>query len=252
MKRVTEKGIDIDYVTFLGDGEPTLYLGIGTAAKMIKDELGLRVAVLTNGSMLWRDDVFSDLLEFDYVSIKIDAVNVDLWKAINRPHASLNLFDLIESWIEFSKVFRGTLTVETMVVSGINDDVTTLRTVLEVVKRMRISRYFISTPTRPPAEPWVRPIGKEKAFELLQEATKVLGEKVSLLVYPETGSFGGSRSAIEDLLSICRTHPLRLEQAVEILAREFDDPKQVLQKLIEERKVRVVRYEGIDYIVSMD
>jgi wyosine [tRNA(Phe)-imidazoG37] synthetase (radical SAM superfamily) len=74
----------IDYITFVSDGEPTLDVNISEEISLLK-RIGIPIAVLTNSSMIWLNDVRQDLLNADYVSLKVDAVSDDLWKRINRP-----------------------------------------------------------------------------------------------------------------------------------------------------------------------
>jgi len=51
-------GPDLDVVTFAGSGEPTLHAGLGDLIGFIKTKYPrYRAALLTNGSLFWRDDV---------------------------------------------------------------------------------------------------------------------------------------------------------------------------------------------------
>ena len=99
----------MDYVTLVPDGEPTLNACIGRVIDGVKRGAGVRVAVLTNASLLWLDDVRSDLMEADYISIKLDAVDERVWRAVNRLHQALRLGDVLSGILEFSKRFRGCL-----------------------------------------------------------------------------------------------------------------------------------------------
>lgn len=69
-RRLEETG-EVDYITFVPDGEPTLDVNLGSEIELLKG-LG-RVAVITNSSLLFREDVRADLLKADLVSLKIDA-----------------------------------------------------------------------------------------------------------------------------------------------------------------------------------
>ncbi|MEM3507315.1 MAG: hypothetical protein QXT31_06660 [Candidatus Bathyarchaeia archaeon] len=57
-----------------------------------------------------------DLLNADFVSLKVDAVSQDLWKCINRPYKGLRL-DMILDGI---KLFTKTFVIETMLIDNIN------------------------------------------------------------------------------------------------------------------------------------
>jgi wyosine [tRNA(Phe)-imidazoG37] synthetase (radical SAM superfamily) len=74
-------GQPIDYATFVPDGEPTLELGLGAAIRGIR-AIGLPVAVLTSGSLLWRDDVAEELAVAELVSVKVDAVDAAAWRRV--------------------------------------------------------------------------------------------------------------------------------------------------------------------------
>jgi wyosine [tRNA(Phe)-imidazoG37] synthetase (radical SAM superfamily) len=85
----------IDYLTFVADGEPTLDINLGNEISLLK-QLGIPVAVITNSSLIWQNNTKQDLLEADFVSFKIDAVNEKLWKRINRPNKDLKLNTILE------------------------------------------------------------------------------------------------------------------------------------------------------------
>ena len=77
----------INYLTFVPDGEPTLDINLGREIELLKP-LGIKIAVISNASLMWREDVRSDLLEADWVSMKVDAVTETLWRRVNRPPRS--------------------------------------------------------------------------------------------------------------------------------------------------------------------
>jgi len=88
IKDAKDKGESIDYLTFVPDGEPTLDINLGKEIELIKS-LGIKIAVISNASLVLQEDVRDDLCKADWVSLKIDAVSGDVWRRINRPHKSL-------------------------------------------------------------------------------------------------------------------------------------------------------------------
>lgn len=79
------------------------------------------MAVITNASLLWREDVRRDLMRGDWVSLKLDAATESVWRRVNRPHRGL-VFDMVlRGILDFSASYRGVLTTETMLVGGLND-----------------------------------------------------------------------------------------------------------------------------------
>ena len=113
MDFVSRNRDSVDYVTFVPDGEPTLDACMGRIIEFVKGETGVRVAVLTNASLLWMEDVRRDLEQADIVSVKVDSVSEQVWRRINRPHPSLVLERVLDGIREFSSSYKGTLISET-------------------------------------------------------------------------------------------------------------------------------------------
>jgi len=106
----------IDFLTFVPDGEPTLDEHLGDAIELLKP-LGLPVAVITNGSLLWRPEIRERLAQADWVSVKVDAVHQDAWARINRPAPSLRLSEILEGVRRFASAFEGFLATKTMLIA---------------------------------------------------------------------------------------------------------------------------------------
>lgn len=119
LEEIHKIGIKVDYLTFVPDGEPTLDINLRKTAEKLK-KYGIKVAILTNSSLIYRDDVKEDLQNFDLVSLKIDTVKENTWRKINRPHKLLKLSDILNGILEFRNMYKGSLITETMLISGID------------------------------------------------------------------------------------------------------------------------------------
>jgi wyosine [tRNA(Phe)-imidazoG37] synthetase (radical SAM superfamily) len=80
---------NVDFITFSGSGEPTLNSKLGEMIRGVKDFTDTPVAVITNGSLLYRDDVRKDLSEADLVVPSLDAITDSTLEKINRHHKGL-------------------------------------------------------------------------------------------------------------------------------------------------------------------
>ena len=112
------KGIAADYVTFSGTGEPTLASNLGQAIEMAKSILNLPVAVLTNSSLISREDVVDALVKADVVVAKLDAHKQELFEQVNRPMADILLADIIEGIRLFRRKFTGKLCLQIMFIEA--------------------------------------------------------------------------------------------------------------------------------------
>ncbi len=240
----------IDYVTFVPNGEPTLDALLGTEIWLLKRELDVKVAVLTNSSLLWREDVRRDLLEADYVSVKIDTASPETWRRINRPHGLLELKRILKGVVEFAREYTGTLTTETMLVRGVNDSVAEIERVAQVLLEIDPEKTYVSVPVRPPAEPWVEPPSVETIRRDVEVLRETLGSaRVGLLAELEEARHGYQGSAVEGLLDILAVHPLRLDYAENILREAGLDPHAVLTELVDKKLVAIVEFRGSKFVV---
>jgi len=236
----------IDYLTFVSDGEPTLDLNLSKELSSLK-QTGLPIAVITNASLLWRDDVKEDLRKADFVSLKVDAVSEDLWRKVNRPHRDLRLNIVLEGIREFTEEFRGTVVSETMLIGNIDygDEVERIAGFLAELKKL--NKAYIAIPTRPPTEKWVKHAKEDAVNAAFQAFSKKLGaNRVEYLMGYEGNAFASTGNVEEDLLSITAVHPMR-EEAVEKLLEKADADWQVVEKLLGENKLVELEYEGNTY-----
>jgi len=233
----------IDYLTFVADGEPTLDINLGNEISLLK-QLGIPIAVITNSSLLWKNDTQQDLLEADFVSLKVDSVNEKLWKIINRPHKDLKLNTILGGISDFANEFRGTIVSETMLIDGIDygDEFEKIAEFLKHLKRL--DKAFLAIPTRPPTERWVTPAREETVNAAFQVFAEKLGaNKLEYLIGYEGNAFSFTGRVEEDLLSITSVHPMRKEAVKEFL-KKTDTGWAIIEKLLLEDKLVELDYAG--------
>ena len=236
----------IDYLTFVSDGEPTLDANLGKEISLLK-RMGIPIAVLTNASMLWLKDVRQDLLNADYVSLKVDAVKDDLWRKINRPHKNLELSAILNGIRDFAEAFKGTIVTETMLVNSVDYANEFERIARFLTDLKKLDRSYIGVPIRPPAETWVKPAREEVLNVVFQVFSEKLGaDKVEYLIGYEGNAFAFTGNVEEDLLGIMAVHPMRAE-AVEEFLRKANSCWQIIEKLLREGKIVELEFEGNRY-----
>ncbi|WP_297494871.1 radical SAM protein [Thermococcus sp.] len=234
------RGEEIDYITFVPDGEPTLDVNLGLEVELLR-ELEIPLAILTNSSLIWREDVRNDLLAFDFVSLKLDAVSESLWRRIDRPHKSLSLERILDGMLAFRDDFNGTVVTETMLINVNYGD--ELERIADFLAELKPDRAYIAIPTRPPAEKWVEPADEEiinLAYQLFSER---LGERVEYLIGYEGNAFASTGNIVDDILSITAVHPMR-EEALKELLRKNNADWSVVEGLLRESKLIRLNYRG--------
>jgi len=236
---------EIDYLTFVPDGEPTLDINLGKEISLLR-QIGIPIAALTNASLIWDRSIKDCLSKMDLVSLKVDAVNENLWRRINRPHKSLKIDEILDGIVEFSKEFRGITVTETMLIDGV-DYADELDAIADFLAEVRLNKAYIAIPTRPPAEGWVKPAKEELINKAFQTFTEKLGqEKVEYLIGYEGNAFAFTGNVEEDLLSITSVHPMR-EEAVKEFMKKAESDWSVVCKMINEGKMIELEYEKHRY-----
>jgi wyosine [tRNA(Phe)-imidazoG37] synthetase (radical SAM superfamily) len=236
---------EIDWVTFVGSGEPLLHDRMGWLIRQVKDITHLPVAVITNGSLLYLEEVRQELAAADAVLPSLDAGTADLYRQINRPHPDITFERLVEGMAAFREEYRGKLWVEVMLVSDLNDTAQALWDIARVLQRIEPDAVHINLPDRPPAETWVQPASEEN----LMQAMAILGN-VAEVVHPAEGTFdlGGYDDPVDAILSIITRHPMREDQLERSLSRWSQGKvKQVLADLEASGRAQVVERFGVRF-----
>jgi len=229
----------IEYLTFVPDGEPTLDNNLGDTIVTCR-QLGIKTAVITNASLLWQEEVRRDLLNSDYVSLKIDAVHEDIWRRINRPSKSVQLDTVLEGIIDFSHEFTGKLVTETMLIHTLNDTLQELTDIASFIAKVHPQTSYIALPIRPPAEKWVQ-TPDEKTITMAHEIFRKKSLPVEYLIGYEGNTFASTGNPREDILNITMVHPMKQEAIQEVLkkARKKWD---VIETLLSEKKLVEIIY----------
>jgi len=230
-----------NYLTFVSNGEPTLDISLGESIDKLKS-IGIPIAVITNASLLSIPEVRDDLNKADWVSVKVDSGNENVWKEINRPHANLNFNEYKNGLRLFAKEFKGKLNTETMLVKGINDHIEQLQETAQLIKEIKPTVSYISIPTRPPALKLVnKPIE-----ESINQACHIFADNQlnpEMILGFEGTNTGFTGNAIEDIINICSVHPIREDTMKELLRKNQADPT-ILDTLVSNKYIQKVEYKS--------
>jgi len=239
-------GRAIDYLTLVPDGEPTLDINLRKLIKELK-RFELPIAVISNGSLVDRQDVQEDLLLADWVSLKVDAVIEADWHKIDRPHNSLSLPAILTGMLKFHSGYQGELVTETMLVSGLNDNEPAIHQLCEYLNELKPLKSYLSIPTRPPAESWVRPPDADslqRVFQIISSSNTFM----DLLFELENTDFQSTGNITEDILGITAVHPIR-EEALQNMVSMAHADWSVVEVLLASGKIARIQYREMWFYV---
>jgi len=244
--RTREMGKEVDYLTLVPDGEPTLDIGLGDLIDLIKP-LGIRIAVISNASLIWREDVRRDLDKADWVSLKVDSTREETWRRVNRPHGSLRLASILDGIRAFASSRSGLLVTETMLLRGVNDSAENAQGVAAFLQSIQPDCAYLSIPCRPPAEADVHtpePAAINRAYQVLDAQVP----HVEYLIGYEGNAFARTGDVAEDLLSITAVHPMRREAVAAFLSEAGTDWA-VVESLLDDGYLTRAEHEGTVFYV---
>lgn len=119
IKKLQHAGETIDSITFAGNGEPTLHPQFASIAHdviLVRDLLlpEVELTILSNGTMLHKDEVREAMMRFDNCILKLDAGTEDTFQLINRPLGGVHLEKITDQYAKF----RDKLTIQTLFFKG--------------------------------------------------------------------------------------------------------------------------------------
>lgn len=234
---------EIDYLTFVADGEPTLDINLSKEVEMLRD-FDISIAIITNSSLIWREDVKNDLLNFDLVSFKVDSADEKFWREINRPHKNLSLDKILEGMITFRDNYKGKLITETMILGNIKYTEEFVIKTAEFLKELKPNKCYLNTPIRPPSEKYIKPPKIEVITKILSIFNEIIGkDKVELLGKFEGNEFVFSENVEEDILAITSVHPMR-EEVIKELLNKANISFEIIERMVDEGKLIKLEYNG--------
>ena len=225
----------IDYLSLTGSGEPTLHSQIRSVIEGIKALTSIPVAMLTNGSLLYEEEVRQDILRADIVLPSLDAVSPKVFMKINRPRPGFSIKKVIEGLVEFRKVYKGQIWLEILFCKGVNDSKEELLRMKKVIDRIRPDRIHLNTVVRPPSEKWAVPLNQKE----MEEIRAFLGEKAEIISefnrHPPVVS---ERDIQEEILKILERRPLSLTDLSKGMGITRDELEAYLSPLIQEGRIK--------------
>jgi wyosine [tRNA(Phe)-imidazoG37] synthetase (radical SAM superfamily) len=233
-----------DYLTFVANGEPTLDIDLGKEIRQLK-KLGIPVAVITNSTLLDKEEVRNSLMEADWVSVKIDTVDDTIWQKINRPYIWLDFNKILDGLSIFANEYKGKLHSETMLVEGYNDSKESIENTASFIAELNPKTAYLSIPTRPPAVKEINAVSEKKLMEAWHIYNNQ-GITTELLTGFEGTHAGYTGNAWDDILNITAVHPLREDTVRKILQKDNAD-KQVIKSLLNQGLIKSAIYKGKTY-----
>jgi wyosine [tRNA(Phe)-imidazoG37] synthetase (radical SAM superfamily) len=242
-----EEGRRIDFISLSGSGEPTLNADIGEIIRAIKRKTSVPLAVITNGSLLFREDVRRDIAAADVALPSLDATGDAVFERINRPHPALSFTQLVEGLRAFRREYKGRIWLEIMLIKEINNGVEHMELFKQIVSGLSADKVQLNTVARPPLEEAACGLDGE---ELLSVA-RVLGNGCEIIPAFESRSPAQrAEQWRESVSATLKRRSLSLNDIVRITGVSPAEARTGLDRLVEEGKIKLVRFNDEWFYVA--
>jgi len=221
-------GLEADFITIAGSGEPTLNSDLGKIVKGIREITNIPVGILTNGTLLYRPDVRADCATADVLMPSLDAGDEETFERINRPHKDISIEKLVSGLCAFREEFAGEIWLEVFIVEGLNSDADQIRKIKGLIDRIRPDKIHVNTAVRPTAEANVRKVEAEKLGAIARQ----LGECCEVIA--DLGPDLPARHVTtgpEDVLSMLKRRPCSVTNVCRGLGISCDEAARQLAEL---------------------
>jgi wyosine [tRNA(Phe)-imidazoG37] synthetase (radical SAM superfamily) len=239
---------DPDYITFSGNGEPSLNIIIGDIIEFIKEKKpNIPVAVITNGTLLNNKDVRSSIMSADLVLPSLDAATDAVFQRINRPVANLKIENHIEGLIEFSKEFKGKIWLEIFILPGYNDSENELAELKKLIIQIKADSVQLNTLDRPGTESDLRGATRAELQHIADSWN--LENLIIISSTPVRKNIKSYREDIENaILETISRRPCTINDLAEILGLQANQINKYLDVLEADGKISTSKQErGIFY-----
>jgi wyosine [tRNA(Phe)-imidazoG37] synthetase (radical SAM superfamily) len=164
----------LDVLTFAGNGEPTMHPEFSKIIDdtiLLRDEYfpGIKIAVLSNSTLIHKKEVFEALNKIEMNILKIDSAFEDTCRLLNKPLGNYSVSELVEKLI----LFKGRLIIQTMFVKGSfegipfdNSSSKEVEAWLGILKKIKPSQVMIYTIARETPVEGIKKISLRKLNEI--------------------------------------------------------------------------------------
>jgi len=243
IRKSTSNGHDIDFITFSGSGEPTLNSDIGNLIHEVKKMTSIPIAVLTNGTLLFREDVQKDLMEADIVLPSLDAASQRIFRSINRPRDSLKIETIIDGLKRFREFYKGSIWLEVMLIKGFNDDRAELSRIKKTLTEIKPDKVYLNTVVRPPSEIYAKPLGRDEMI-----AVKNFLDKRCEVIAEFHGQKVGEVQNVEDaIVEMTKRRPVTIVDIANVVGISVANAQQMIKGLKAKGKLKEKQYQGKKY-----
>jgi wyosine [tRNA(Phe)-imidazoG37] synthetase (radical SAM superfamily) len=241
-ERVAQRSPDV--ITLAGSGEPTLYSDIDRVIASVKEFTETPVVLLTNGSLMWKEEIRGRVLEADIIMPTLTSACDSTFRRIHRPCKGIELPAVVEGLRLLRREYKGRLHLEVVLLAGINDTPAEVEGLASLTRELTPEKIQINTVVRPPADPSAEAVPADR----LDEIQGILGDRAEIIadISRQTHT-GPGKNWVGPCMDMVRRRPLRSVDIANALNLPLDEVEDLIGGLVLKGYVRRREHLGEIY-----
>lgn len=184
-KKLIQCGTPINYITFAGNGEPTIHPDFPKIVDFVLEQRGkffpeIPTAIFTNCTMLNKPATREAISKLDRRLLKLDASDKETMQRVNQ---NANFENILNGILTTAKEMS--VEISTAIIISpkkfANFDSIKNKIYIDIIKKINPLRVYLYSIDRPPAESEIKQVSKEKLLELANYLRKNLKIPVQVL-----------------------------------------------------------------------
>lgn len=238
-----QTGLKADYITISGSGEPTLNSGLGWLIDRIHENTTIPVAVITNGSLLWRPDVQNDCSKADVVLPSLDAGDNETFQILNHPHPEIDFSRFAEGLIAFRNIYKGQIWLEVFICEDINTSDAALRNIGHIIDQIKPNKLQLNTAVRPTAHPEIRAVWPQKMAEI----ARIIGRNAEVIADFPKDKTGSAECTPESVMETLVRRPCTIDGLASSLGADKKAVLDAIKRLLDNGCITSDERDGLVY-----
>ena len=245
-----EKKLEIcspDAITFSGSGEPTLSSDIARVISFVKERTDTKTVVLTNGSLLWREDVRDRISGADIIMPTLTTAFNETFQLIHEPHTDLDLKTIVKGLRSLRRSYSGSLFLEVVLLAGFNDSEKEVEGLRKIIDQISPDKIQLNTVVRPPSDPRAISLDTKR----LEDIKSLFGEKAEIIAQPLLKHAGGEENSVSTMiLEMAKRRPVRAGDVANACGIPLEEADSLIKGLIVKGAIRQQEHEGEIYYME--
>jgi wyosine [tRNA(Phe)-imidazoG37] synthetase (radical SAM superfamily) len=230
-----------DVITLSGSGEPTLHSQIDQVIDLIKGITDIKIALLTNGSLFWKEEVRNRGLGAHIIMPTLSTAFEKTFRIIHRPHSKLSLSMIIEGLMSLRRDYPGSFFLEVVLLAGFNDSDNEIEGLKRVLDQISPDKIQLNTVVRPPADSRAIPLDRKR----LEGIKSFLGVKAEIVAYaPFEEKEGEYDSPAKNVLEMIKRRPVRDIDIANVLNMRLEEVEGLIKGLLLKGLIRKHEHSG--------